>query len=70
MLPRQSATPGIALWEGLTDNYLRVHAAAPAAYDLRNKITATRILRLENGELQGEILELPVTDSERKDHDG
>jgi len=42
------------LWSGLTDNYMRV--VAPAAVDLRNRITATRLLAAQNGHLVGEVL--------------
>jgi threonylcarbamoyladenosine tRNA methylthiotransferase MtaB len=42
------------LWSGLTDNYLRV--VAPATVDLRNRITATRLLAVQNGHLVGEVV--------------
>ena len=42
------------LWNGLTDNYLRV--VAPATVDLRNRITATRLLAAQNGHLVGEVV--------------
>jgi threonylcarbamoyladenosine tRNA methylthiotransferase MtaB len=41
------------LWSGLTDNYLRVVAPAPG--DLRNRITATRLLAAQNGHLVGQV---------------
>jgi threonylcarbamoyladenosine tRNA methylthiotransferase MtaB len=42
------------LWSGLTDNYLRV--VAPAAADLRNRITAARLLTVQNVHLVGEVV--------------
>jgi threonylcarbamoyladenosine tRNA methylthiotransferase MtaB len=45
-----------AVWSGLTDNYLRVHAVAPAGLDLHNRITPARLVRLEQDELWGELL--------------
>ncbi len=44
-----------AAWSGLTDNYLRVLAPAPADTDLHNRITAVRLLRLEADTLWGEM---------------
>ncbi len=41
---------GLRIWSGLTDNYLRVHAAAPADLNLRNAITPTRLVRIVNEE--------------------
>ncbi len=47
---------GVRVWSGLTDNYLRVHAAAPAALDLHNAIAPVRLVRVVDGErLWGEI---------------
>ena len=43
------------IWSGLTDNYLRVAAAAPAEMDLHNHITSVRLARLEGDILWGEI---------------
>jgi threonylcarbamoyladenosine tRNA methylthiotransferase MtaB len=43
------------VWSGLTDNYLRVAAAAPAEIDLHNHITPVRLARLEGDVLWGEI---------------
>ena len=43
------------VWSGLTDNYLRVAAAAPAEIDLHNHITPVRLVRLEGDGLWGEI---------------
>ncbi|MEZ4768724.1 MAG: tRNA (N(6)-L-threonylcarbamoyladenosine(37)-C(2))-methylthiotransferase MtaB [Caldilineales bacterium] len=45
-----------AVWTGLTDNYLRVRAAAPAGVDLENRITATRLLAIDGDCLEGEVL--------------
>jgi threonylcarbamoyladenosine tRNA methylthiotransferase MtaB len=45
-----------ALWSGLTDNYLRVWAEAPAALDLTNRVSAVRLTRLEGDDLWGEIV--------------
>ncbi len=42
------------LWSGLTDNYLRV--VTTATVDLRNRITATRLLTAQNGHLVGEVV--------------
>jgi len=44
-----------AVWSGLTDNYLRVLAAAPPDVDLHNRITPTRLIRLDGDSLWGEI---------------
>ena len=43
------------IWSGLTDNYLRVLAAAPAELDLHNRITPLRLERLEGDALWGAI---------------
>jgi threonylcarbamoyladenosine tRNA methylthiotransferase MtaB len=43
------------IWSGLTDNYLRVLTAAPTAVDLHNRITLTRLARVEEDALWGEI---------------
>ena len=42
-------------WSGLTDNYLRVLTAAPPDVDLHNRITPTRLTRLDGESLWGEI---------------
>jgi len=44
-----------AVWSGLTDNYLRVLTAAPPDVDLHNRITPTRLTRLNGDSLWGEI---------------
>ena len=44
-----------AVWSGLTDNYLRVLAAAPPDVDLHNRITPTRLTHLDGDSLWGEI---------------
>ena len=38
-----------ALWSGLTDNYLRVQAIAPAGEDMENRITPARLVELCDG---------------------
>ena len=43
------------VWSGLTDNYLRVLAAAPAELDLHNSLTSVRLERLEGDVLWGEV---------------
>jgi threonylcarbamoyladenosine tRNA methylthiotransferase MtaB len=43
------------VWSGLTDNYLRVLAAAPAELDLHNRVTPLRLERLEGDALWGAI---------------
>ncbi|MDE0633590.1 MAG: tRNA (N(6)-L-threonylcarbamoyladenosine(37)-C(2))-methylthiotransferase MtaB [Caldilineaceae bacterium] len=47
---------GILLWSGLTDNYLRVTAQAPAGTDLSNRITPVRLEELHGETLYGEPL--------------
>lgn len=42
-------------WTGWTDNYIRV--VAQADRDLRNRITETRLISLENGHVKGEVVE-------------
>ena len=44
------------LWSGLTDNYLRVTAQAPAGTDLSNRITPVRLDELHGETLYGEPL--------------
>jgi threonylcarbamoyladenosine tRNA methylthiotransferase MtaB len=46
---------GAVRWTGLTDNYLRVHAEAPAGVDLHDRISAVRLARLDGDDLWGEI---------------
>jgi len=46
--------PGL-LWTGLTDNYLRVMAVAPEGVDLENRITMTRLVKLEGETLFGVV---------------
>jgi len=48
--------PGRLLWTGLTDNYLRVMASAPAEVDLRNRITPVRLAELNGDTLFGELM--------------
>lgn len=45
------------LWSGLTDNYLRVQAGAPAGADLANQITPARLLSLDDSAIRAEIME-------------
>jgi threonylcarbamoyladenosine tRNA methylthiotransferase MtaB len=51
----ESSRPGDdgVVWSGLTDNYLRVHAASAA--DMANTLTPTRLVALTGGGLRGEI---------------
>ena len=44
------------LWSGLTDNYLRVSAQAPAGLDLSNRITPARLDELHGETMYGELL--------------
>ncbi len=48
--------PGLLLWSGHTDNFLRVLAHAPADDDLRNRITPTRLDELHGETLFGTLL--------------
>jgi threonylcarbamoyladenosine tRNA methylthiotransferase MtaB len=50
------AANGVVIWDGLTDNYLRVRVEAPAAPNLHNCISAVRLTRLEGGDLWGKIV--------------
>lgn len=45
---------GALLWSGLTDNYLRVTAQAPASLDLGNRITPVRLDELHGETLYGD----------------
>ena len=45
-----------ALWSGLTDNYLRAQAIAPAGVDLENRITPARLVELGEGVIEAELL--------------
>jgi threonylcarbamoyladenosine tRNA methylthiotransferase MtaB len=56
-VPASAPGPGLILWEGLTDNYLRVRAAAPAGLNLHNRITETRLPGMVGPDLSGELLE-------------
>jgi threonylcarbamoyladenosine tRNA methylthiotransferase MtaB len=47
---------GAVRWSGLTDNYLRVRAEAPAAPDLHNCVSAVRLARLGGDALWGEFV--------------
>ncbi len=51
-----SPTPGSGrTWTGLTDNYLRVRAIAPADRDLHNRITEVHLTGLTGDDLAGEV---------------
>ncbi|HSN74404.1 MAG TPA: tRNA (N(6)-L-threonylcarbamoyladenosine(37)-C(2))-methylthiotransferase MtaB, partial [Anaerolineae bacterium] len=50
--PANGAGP---LWSGLTDNYLRVHTAAPAGLDLENRITPARLASLDGTTLWADL---------------
>lgn len=41
------------LWGGLTDNYLRVQAVAPAEVDLHNRLLPTRLVGVQHGIFDG-----------------
>ncbi len=51
----QPANGAAAVWSGLTDNYLRVHASAPAGLSLENRITPTRLATLDGQVVWGEV---------------
>jgi threonylcarbamoyladenosine tRNA methylthiotransferase MtaB len=53
---RRGDAGGTATWSGLTDNYLRVRAEAPAAVDLHNRITGTRLAGLDGDDLLGNVI--------------
>jgi threonylcarbamoyladenosine tRNA methylthiotransferase MtaB len=50
--------PG-CLWQGWTDNYLRVQATAPVGMDLHNRITGCRLDAVTGDLVQGTLCELP-----------
>ncbi len=50
--PANGAGP---LWSGLTDNYLRVQAVAPAGLDLENRITPARLVAIDGQALRAEV---------------
>jgi threonylcarbamoyladenosine tRNA methylthiotransferase MtaB len=50
--PANGAGP---LWSGLTDNYLRVQAVAPAGLDLENRITPARLVSLDHNIIWAEL---------------
>ncbi len=52
-----SRNGGHLTWSGLTDNYLRVLTAMPPGINLRNRVTATRLLRLDAEGLWGQVLD-------------
>ena len=61
----QATTPmqdGYHVWSGLTDNYLRVLATAPADLDLHNRFSSVRLERLEGDVLWGAVT-TPLTDA-------
>lgn len=51
----QPANGVAAVWSGLTDNYLRVHASAPAGLSLENRITPTKLRALDGQVVWGEV---------------
>jgi threonylcarbamoyladenosine tRNA methylthiotransferase MtaB len=53
---RLTDEPGALLWSGLTDNYLRVLASAPAGLDLHNKMTPVQLDTLEGDIIHGTLL--------------
>ncbi len=57
--------PGTLLWTGLTDNYLRVMAHAPACVNLANRITPVRLVEFHGETMFGEpqLPESPSTGS-------
>jgi threonylcarbamoyladenosine tRNA methylthiotransferase MtaB len=52
--PREADDGGPPLWEGLTDNYIRVYARS--AGDLRNGLLPVRLRRPHQGGFEGELL--------------
>ena len=56
--PANGAGP---VWSGLTDNYLRIHAVAPAGLDLENRITAARLVAVDGQVLWADLGRQPVT---------
>jgi threonylcarbamoyladenosine tRNA methylthiotransferase MtaB len=55
--PRFLEENGVLTWTGMTDNYLRVRTSAAAEVDLHNRITRTRLVRLDGDVLWGSIAE-------------
>ncbi len=56
--PANGAGP---LWSGLTDNYLRVKAVAPAGLDLDNRITPARLVAVDGQVLWADVALQPIT---------
>jgi threonylcarbamoyladenosine tRNA methylthiotransferase MtaB len=52
----KATADGAVLWTGLTDNYIRVLAEAPAGSDLHNCVSAVRLARVDGNDLWGEIV--------------
>jgi threonylcarbamoyladenosine tRNA methylthiotransferase MtaB len=52
---RRRDVDGVGTWSGLTDNYLRVRAEAPAAVDLHNRVTDTCLTGLDGDDLLGNV---------------
>ena len=52
----QPANGAAAVWSGLTDNYLRVHAVAPVSLDLENRITPARLAAWDGQVLWAEVI--------------
>lgn len=53
---RRGDVDSVVTWSGLTDNYLRVRTEAPAAIDLHNRITNTRLTGLDGDDLLGDAI--------------
>jgi len=51
---RRNEADGAGAWDGLTDNYIRV--TARSCRDLRNTITAARLVAIRDGGFDGEVL--------------
>ena len=47
--------PGLRLWSGHTDNFLRVLAHAPAEVNLHNRILPSRLDELHGADFHGTI---------------
>lgn len=53
------------LWSGLTDNYLRVTAAAPPAVDLHNCCLPVHLVAVEGESLRGELFHQSLAETEQ-----
>jgi hypothetical protein len=52
----EDAEAGAVAWTGLTDNYLRVRAVAPAGLELENRISTTRLLALQEDHVEAQLV--------------